>query len=69
MAAPQVHVAALKNPAMLGGPFLNYGADRVGEVRELLQATTAELSPLMELAGAVKELEEMLAVQDMRRDT
>src|SRR6185369_13559597 len=45
-------------------PSSTTARNRVGEVRELLQATTAELSPLMELAGAVKELEEMLAVQD-----
>lgn len=50
-AAHQVHLAALRNSAMLGGPFLDYGADKVGEVRALLQATTAGLSPLPELAG------------------
>lgn len=63
VAAPQVHIAALKNPAMLGGPFLNYGADKVGEVRELLQSTKDEQAPMLELAGAVKELEEMLAAE------
>src|SRR3954464_8649425 len=25
--APQVHAAAVKNPAMSGGPFVNYGPD------------------------------------------
>ncbi|MGA9994271.1 MAG: hypothetical protein WBP93_02600, partial [Pyrinomonadaceae bacterium] len=29
VAAPQVHIAALKNPAMLGGPFINCEASRV----------------------------------------
>ena len=26
--SPQLHAAALKNPANLGGPYINYGTDR-----------------------------------------
>ena len=36
VAAPQVHVAALKNPAMRGGPFISYDATRTAEVKELM---------------------------------
>lgn len=39
IAAPQVHVSALKNPAMIGGPFINYGVDRVWEVEALFEKT------------------------------
>src|SRR5215475_8330436 len=36
VAAPQSHVAALKNPAMIGGPFINYPESRAGDVKALL---------------------------------
>ena len=36
VAAPQVHVSALKNPAMRGGPFINYASSRAGDIKELL---------------------------------
>jgi L-ascorbate metabolism protein UlaG (beta-lactamase superfamily) len=62
-AAPQVHAAALKNPAMLGGPFINHGAHKVGEIRELIQRTKAGHAHLLELAGAVQELEATLAAE------
>jgi L-ascorbate metabolism protein UlaG (beta-lactamase superfamily) len=60
VAAPQVHVAALKNPAMLGGPFLSYGPERVGEVRELMSRTAKTQARLLELAAAIKALDDLL---------
>jgi L-ascorbate metabolism protein UlaG (beta-lactamase superfamily) len=63
VAAPQVHIAALKNPAMLGGPFINHGAQKTVEIRELLARTTAGQAHMLELANAVKELEEMLSAE------
>ncbi len=36
IASPQIHVSALKNPAILGGPFINYGPVRVPDVNNLL---------------------------------
>jgi L-ascorbate metabolism protein UlaG (beta-lactamase superfamily) len=61
VSAPQVHVAALKNPAMIGGPFMHYDASRVGEVQALLEKTVNEQGHLLQLAEAIKALEEMLA--------
>src|SRR5437763_2570232 len=61
VAAPQVHIAALKNPAMLGGPFLNYDASRVGDIKALLDRTTKEHAPLLRFAAAVKQLDDLLA--------
>jgi hypothetical protein len=49
VAAPQVHVAALKNPAMLGGPFINYGAERGGDVKALIEKTVKGEAPQLEL--------------------
>lgn len=61
IAAPQTHIAALENPAMIGGPFINYEASKTGAVKELLERTTAEQSDLLALADAIRLLDEMLA--------
>lgn len=58
--APQVHAAAVKNPAMLGGPFVNYGPERVGDVKKLIEWTETEQRDLIVLARAVKELDDLL---------
>jgi L-ascorbate metabolism protein UlaG (beta-lactamase superfamily) len=63
VAAPQVHVSALKNPAMLGGPFINYDASRAGEIKELMNKTAREHAPIIELAAAIKSLDELLAAE------
>lgn len=60
VASPQVHVAALKNAAMLGGPFINYDAGRAVEIGELISKTVKEQAPMLELAEAIKSLDEML---------
>ncbi|HEX8117369.1 MAG TPA: MBL fold metallo-hydrolase [Pyrinomonadaceae bacterium] len=60
VASPQVHVAALKNAAMLGGPFIDYDAGRAGEISELINKTVREQAPMLELAEAIKGLDEML---------
>jgi L-ascorbate metabolism protein UlaG (beta-lactamase superfamily) len=60
VSAPQVHVSSLKNPAMIGGPFINYDASRVGEIRSLLGRTTDENADLIRLAEEIKKLDEML---------
>lgn len=59
--APQVHMSALKNPAMIGGPFINYDASRVDEIKALLETTKEEQAHMLELAQAIKDLEKMLA--------
>ena len=60
VAAPQVHVAALKNPAMRGGPFINYDATRTAEVKELMERTVKEQSHMLELAASIQTLNELL---------
>jgi L-ascorbate metabolism protein UlaG (beta-lactamase superfamily) len=61
VSAPQVHVSALKNPAMLGGPFINYDASRVPAVKELMERTAREHAQMLEFAEAVKQLDQILA--------
>ena len=60
VASPQLHVSALKNPAMLGGPFINYGPERVNEVRDLLERTKKEQAHVIELAEDIKTLDKIL---------
>src|SRR5215208_575699 len=61
IANPELHVSALKNPAMIGGPFINYPASRVSEIKTLYEKTLKEQFTLIQLAQAIKELDEMLA--------
>ena len=61
VANPAIHVAALKNPALAGGPYLNYGVERAGEVKELLERTRKEQAASLQLAQAVAELDKLLA--------
>ncbi|HET7114625.1 MAG TPA: MBL fold metallo-hydrolase, partial [Pyrinomonadaceae bacterium] len=61
IAAPQVHVSALKNPANLGGPFINYNATRVEEIKALREKTLKENKPALAFAEGVKALDRILA--------
>src|SRR5215467_13156194 len=58
--APQIHTAAVKNPAMRGGPFLDLDGNRVDSVKRLLDKTVKEQAPMIELAHAIRSLNEML---------
>ena len=58
--APNIHVAAVKNPAMLGGPFIDYKTDRTGEIKALIQKTRSERAQMLELAAAFVALDELL---------
>ncbi|MFY0565966.1 MBL fold metallo-hydrolase [Archangium lansingense] len=61
VANPAIHVAALKNPALAGGPYLNYGVERASEVKELLERTRKDQAASLQLAQAVLELDKLLA--------
>jgi len=61
--APQLHANAVKNPKMLGGPFIDYEGQRVNEIRELRRRTQEERKQLMELSGAIVALDELLRSQ------
>ena len=63
IAAPQVHEDALKNPAMIGGPFINYPPSRIEEIRVLLETTKQQQAQMLELAQAIQDLEKLLSVQ------
>ncbi len=61
--APQVHAAAVKNPKLLGGPFIDYGGGRVAEIRALRDQTLSRQADLLAFAEALKELDRMLKAQ------
>ena len=63
VSAPQLHITALKNPAMLGGPFINYDTSRVGEIKALVDRTVTEHSHMLKFAEAVQTLDKMLATE------
>jgi L-ascorbate metabolism protein UlaG (beta-lactamase superfamily) len=64
VANPQVHVAALKNPEMAGGPFLAFEEILVPSVARLLEQTRRRSAPLLEFADAVRDLSRILAGAD-----
>jgi L-ascorbate metabolism protein UlaG (beta-lactamase superfamily) len=61
--APQVHANAVKNPKLLGGPFVDYGGKRVDEIRQLRDQTKRMRPHLIELSEAIASLDETLRTQ------
>src|ERR1700739_4420295 len=47
---PQVHASAVRNPKMLGGPFIDYEGKRVDEIKALRERTKQERASMFELS-------------------
>jgi L-ascorbate metabolism protein UlaG (beta-lactamase superfamily) len=60
ISAPQIHVNAVKNPKMLGGPFIDHGGKKVDEIRALRDSIKKDRSHLLELSAAISALDAML---------
>jgi L-ascorbate metabolism protein UlaG (beta-lactamase superfamily) len=60
VSAPQVHVAALKNPAMLGGAFINHDPSKAPDIKRLIDKTLIEQKAMLEFAEAIRTLDQML---------
>src|SRR6516225_7856396 len=60
ISAPMLHANAVKNPKMLGGPFIDHGGKRVDEIKELRQRTKEQMAPLLRLSAAISELDGVL---------
>jgi L-ascorbate metabolism protein UlaG (beta-lactamase superfamily) len=58
--SPALHAAAVKNPAMRGGPFIDLDGKRIDEVKALAQSTQERSRHLVEFARAIKQLGVML---------
>jgi L-ascorbate metabolism protein UlaG (beta-lactamase superfamily) len=57
---PQIHLNAVRNPKMAGGPFIDLGGKRVDEVRALRDRIRTERAHLFELSAAIGELDNMI---------
>jgi L-ascorbate metabolism protein UlaG (beta-lactamase superfamily) len=60
ISSPFMHVAAIKDPSMRGGPFIDMPLDDVEKVKELLEQTIADNQLQIEFAKAIKELNSLL---------
>lgn len=60
VSAPQIHLNAVKNPKMLGGPFIDLGGGRVDEIRALRDRIKTERAHLFELSAAIGTLDSMI---------
>src|SRR5271163_551103 len=58
--SPETHQSAVKNPALLGGPFMDLGRNRVEEVRELRDRTLRERGHLINLSQSIEKLDSLL---------
>ena len=58
--SPQIHQMAVKNPKMLGGPFMDYDGVRLDDIKALRESTLEKQADLIAFSAAVKELDEML---------
>jgi L-ascorbate metabolism protein UlaG (beta-lactamase superfamily) len=57
ISAPQIHASAVRNPKMLGGPFIDYEGKRVNEIIALRNQTKEKRSHLLQLSDALTELD------------
>lgn len=55
--SPQIHIAAVKNPKMLGGPFIDYDNIKVNEIQKLKEETLLNRKKSIELQEALQELD------------
>lgn len=63
IAMPQVHAAALSDPAMLGGPFIDLGGQQVEEIRALADWSRNRQAPAIGLAQDIDALWKLLAAE------
>jgi L-ascorbate metabolism protein UlaG (beta-lactamase superfamily) len=61
--APQLHRSAAKTRSLMGGPFVDYESDRTSEMKDLIERTVKEYGHLLDVAKAVKELNELLRTE------
>ncbi|MBL0743063.1 MBL fold metallo-hydrolase [Chryseolinea lacunae] len=58
--APHVHAAAVKNPKLLGGPFMDLPQGSMQEVKNLREQTQTNHKDLLEFSDAITALEKLL---------
>lgn len=63
VAAPEIHRDAVRNPELLGGPFIDYRTDRVEDIRQLMARTRALRPHMFELSRAIADLDRLVATK------
>lgn len=58
--APEIHAAAVKNPKMRGGPFMDLDRNRRDDIIRLRDKTLERQKDLIEMARAIVELDKIL---------
>jgi L-ascorbate metabolism protein UlaG (beta-lactamase superfamily) len=58
--SPESHQAAVANPALVGGPFMDFDRNRVEDVKELRARTLNQRGQLIELSHAIRQLDALL---------
>lgn len=57
---PEAHAAAAHDPALAGGPFMNFEHPRTAEISTLREHTVAARHNLIELSAAIDQLDSLL---------
>jgi len=63
LSAPSIHANAVLNPKMRGGPFMDFGGGRIGEVTALERQSYQKQERVIQFAKAIKELDKLLAAE------
>ena len=58
--APLIHQNAVKNPALIGGPFMDHPTESADEVTQLIEHTRHQYQHLIKLAEDIKTADQML---------
>ncbi|WP_045727219.1 MBL fold metallo-hydrolase [Xanthomonas sp. GPE 39] len=61
--APEQHAQAARNPALMGGPWINYPTPKTAEIGQLLERTRAVQADALALAAALQALDDLLRQQ------
>ena len=61
---PELHEEAVKNPKMLGGPFVDHPASRANEIKSMVENTKEKCANLLTLREDVLALFELLKKQN-----
>lgn len=57
---PQIHAQAVKNPDLLGGPFIDLNGQKTDEIQDLIKQTNQNCKELFELSDSLKEFDKIL---------
>jgi len=60
---PQIHSQAIKDPKLLGGPFIDLDGQKVNEIKDLISKTKKDCEQLISLNDAFKELDKIIQTE------